>query len=374
MGQAETIIELPQGNHLLGFKEDKRPSRQRFWLFGLISLAVVGMAVFFFARHIMNSVALPKNTIAWALVRGGQNLPDTYPQVWRTSAAGTRLPLILGLVKDDRGWIPYATTNRWNAGGDSLRNQIGPLVIFSDRNLAEVERLDNETLWTAALSLFRHQAFAVADLKYLDPSFDSKIMGPIDADGWQTDLHLTDSPVESPTDKDASINLDVWPQAWPSINQELGQRLNGVGIAERPTYISWNASTDTQALIDLGYAQAPATSTIYNLAGALGLSDEKSMELPDGSSLMELRWPINQLEGRGFGQVSSGITIIRLGQDNIILNPQTVNIPDPKCSKGTTTAYFSAAIPSQLTGIGFFDALPNGLYLINQNGFLKLCW
>jgi hypothetical protein len=373
MGQEETIIELPQGNHLLGFKEDKRPSRQRLWLILAISLAACAMAVFFFARYIIDSIVLPPKTVAWALVRGGTELPTAFPQVWKTAAAETRLPVILGMVKDERGWIPYALTNRRNPNHGFLEYRSGPFVILSDRNFTEALQPEPKLLRQAGLSLLKHPAYIVAELKHIDPSLELTVKGPLGAQGWQTDLPVADSAVGSPQDKDTSINLDVWPQAWPMIHDELSLRLNGAEVMERPTYISWSVATDTEISIDLGYSQAPATSTIYGLAGALGLHDEKSMDLPDGSSLIELRWPINKLEGQDFDRSKPGLTILSLnGEKFHQIVPFTAD-SDSFCKDGIATAYFSNKTIAQVTGLSS-NTLPRGLALSNIKGFLNLCW
>ena len=373
MEQLPLNIELPQSDHLLGFKEDKRPSRLRFWLIALFSLAVCGTAVFLSAKSVIEEIKLPTNTVAWAAMRHGYGLPESAPRVWREAAKDTRWPLIVGIAKDGQGWSFFAVTNRWNDRFAAAKKYSGLLVTASDVE-SPVEALGAEAALRVALSLTTHPAFANLELSRLDPSLDFSLQGPIDGRVWQTNMPLKEPETSLPTDKEFSIDLDTWPEAWPAINAGLKRMLNGVEVAERPSYISWTVASDTARSIDLGFSQAPATSTIYNLAGGLGLYDEAELALPDGSSLIELRWPVEKLKGEQSETSKPGMTVVGLRNENLTFAKQANVDRRPKCDFGKTVAYFSSQAMDKVNIGGGANPFFNGVYFNEDRGILKICF
>lgn len=366
-------IELPQANHLLGFKEDRRPSRLRLWLTILISLMLGGTAVFLVAKMILDDIRLPQSTIAWAALRRGSELPEGSPRIWREAAKDTRWPIILGVARDEQGWIFFTVTNRWNDKFEAVKKYSGPLVLASDRGLAD-QGLGTKAAIQAASSLLVHPAFAQLELSRLDPTLDFTLAGPVDGRIWRTNLPLKQTETLLPTDKEVSLDLETWPEAWPIVNSNLKQLLNGNEVAERPSFISWTVASDTARSIDLGYSQPPATSTIYNLAGAMGLYDEADLALPDGSNLIELRWPAKKLEGTQFDFNTPGLTVVGLRNENLTFSKQNHPEQTSRCGAGKTTAHFSGSVMDKIAGAVANSAFPEGITMLEDAGYLKICF
>ena len=373
MEQQPLNLELPQANHLLGFKEDKRPSRLWFWLIVLASLAICGTAAFLLGKSLLDQAKLPKDTVAWVLLRRGTELPEVAPRIWREATKDTRWPLIIGIAKDEQGWLSFAITHRWNDSFSATKKYSWLLVTAGDRDSA-TKRLDTQGAIQATFSLLTHSAYARLELNQLDPSLDFRLQGPIDGRIWRTNLPLKETTNILPTDKEGSIDLDAWPDAWPAINTELKQMLNGTEVAERPSFISWTVASGTTRLIDLGFNQAPATSTVYSLAGALGVYDEATLTIPDGSSLVELRWPTKKLEGQQIRFDKPGFTILGLRNENMIISKQIQRTERPTCDTGKITAFFSGHALEKLVGVSGEMIFPAGIALLADKGYLKICF
>ena len=96
MEQEPLNIGLQQANHLLGFKEDKRPSRPRFWLAVAASLLLGGAVVFFLLKSVVDGIRLPQTTVAWAVLKRGGELPSIAPRLWREAASRTATESVRG--------------------------------------------------------------------------------------------------------------------------------------------------------------------------------------------------------------------------------------------------------------------------------------
>lgn len=375
MDQTTENLGPQQGNHLLGFKEDKRPSRVGFWLVSLIGLAALGTALVLSGKYLLDSFSFPEGTFAWAVVRNPDVLPPEAPEIWQKATRGSSWPAVVGWAKKDNAVSAFAITHGWTASAGIDRLRIGPFSVASEKTVSGWEKPDASTLGKAALSLLNHQAYIVLKLTGLDPAADIELDGPADGRSWRTNLPLKRTKTVLPTDKTAALDLETWPEAWPAVNVGLKQLLNGTEVSERPAFISWNAAAETTPLeIDLGYGRKPATSTIYNLAGALGLYDESDIALPDGSSLVELRWPIKRLADRDFGRDWPDMTIVGLRQENLVFTQQVKSGQIGRCGNGKPVAFFSQdALRGWLKSdahIGF----PDGLVLLEQDGFLNICF
>ncbi len=373
MEQEPLNIGLQQANHLLGFKEDKRPSRLRFWLAIAASLLLGGTAVFFLLKSVVDGIRLPQTTVAWAVLKRGGELPSIAPRLWREAASRTDAPLIIGLAKDGRGLVPFVITNRWNDGFEAAKKYSGVLMAASEGEIAMDKTVDAQSASQAALAMLTHPAFASLDLKQLDPTLDFILQGPLDGNAWLTNLPLKKTDTNLPTDKDAAIDLETWPEAWPLINSQMKRVLGGTEVAERPSFISWTVASDTSRSIDLGYTQTPATSTIYSLAGALGIYDEASLDLPDGSSLIELRWPVKTLAGKWVEFDKPGLVVLGLMENNLIIDKSSKPIRASGCDQGRATAFFSSELLEKALGLPYKEK-SGGIYFMEDDGYLKICY
>jgi len=373
MEQEPLNIGLQQANHLLGFKEDKRPSRPRFWLAVAASLLLGGAVVFFLLKSVIDGIRLPQTTVAWAVLKRGHELPAAAPRLWREASGRTNAPLIIGLAKDDNGWIPFVVTNRWNDDFDADKAYSGMLMTASERAVTADKTIDTESAAQAALAMATHPAYANLDLKQLDPDLDFVLQGPIDGNVWRTNLPLKKTDTTLPAGKDAAVDLETWPEAWPLINSQMKRILGGTEVAERPAFISWAVASDTSRSIDLGFNRTPATSTVYSLAGALGIYDEANLELPDGSSLIELRWPVKKLDGKWVEFDKPGLVVLGLMDNNLTIGDAPPSSQAKGCGQGRTTAFFSGDALHQALGFSPNSGM-NDLIFMEDNGYLKICY
>ncbi|MBI5654293.1 hypothetical protein HZC53_01380 [Candidatus Uhrbacteria bacterium] len=284
---------LPQANHLLGYAEQKQPPWLKIGLIAISALVLAG-AVLVGGYSILGKVPRIKGQAVVLTVNGGQALPVFVPEIWKRAVKSSNLPVIVGLANESGKMTPYAITNRWASLEAEYFQESDFYNLYSDGPIQTEGYVDFFQIIQAIFDASSGSAHLNLDTSGMSDADGIEISGPIVANSWRSDFKLKHAEGLNSSDKDIFVDLESFPEAWPTINQAV-KNISGIEIDEKPKTIGFNLSPEGLDDLMLTYLETPADTTLLRLAGSIGLSDVMPYVLPDGTTVLELKLPKQKL-------------------------------------------------------------------------------
>ncbi|MFA5936077.1 MAG: hypothetical protein WC787_04475 [Patescibacteria group bacterium] len=330
-------------------------------IFALVTIIALSLFIFF------SSVIMPRDVAVIAFVKSNQPLPDSLPIEWKEArdAAGP-FPAFVGLRRSNDTLVPFAVVPRWSDSASTHKTFFWKTLGVND---AETETTSLRHLADRSFDYLRGSWLVIHPSVFLgDASTHESIGGPFKKSRWRTRASITKSTSEVRSFiGDSYLDLSVMPNAWTNILSGLEEIEYRIPEDVRAQTIRW-AHGATSTAIALDFSEPMTSSTRIALAAAAGLYDEATVALPDGTSLVELREPVEllasttssewSLEKGGMFQLKDAEVLFSTG---LVAWNQT-NVPD-SCP-GSLVAAFRLEFSGQNSMIFF----------IEKKGKLEMCW
>jgi hypothetical protein len=326
---------LPNGSPIVAFGTQGSVGRGFApWMWGVIGAVVV--FVIFFIIVLSLRVPFPKDVRLRAYLGKDAKISDRYPTLWRLANGSHVIPRIIGFYSEDNK--TYAIVPRWQSMPGFTRTNFLAFSLITD----EAVELQSESILRQIPILFKvskHEAFLELTLP------DVTLAGPFDGHTWKTDLAVNQAPSGELPEGDIAVDFQVFPQAWPQIQQTLAQQ--GWMIHDQPQRIGWS-QTEGLPEFSLIYANNVPTTTALSLMSAGGLHDTTKLALPDGEVVSEFTEPTSQIRQEADWELASG-THLLIKQGTIsIQRPGTINKTAPFVCPGVPVARFRLTHEAQL--------------------------
>ena len=319
MSEQDIHGTLPMGSPILAYGTGPRTSHARTIL--AISAGIFVALVVCLVLALRTQVQMPTRIAALMVVRGKTTLPDSAPAVWRQSVAHSSMPVMLGITMDEQGAQPFAVTFSSPVKSTFAHIDSGAVSVLFDDRTTSVQSWPLSRLVSFAFHTITSPAYLQLDASAVDPSFDTRVEGPINSHGiWITDAETKGDGHALPNG-DFSVNLSSFPQTWPFIQQALPQTAALNQAQDTPESIAWNQATSSVPNLILQFPQAPSTSTLLTLAGIAGLSEQVPYRLNDDVIAQELRLPTELLTSTSSAPISTSTTTLTINGNRISIQP-----------------------------------------------------
>lgn len=296
MAPAQMAFHLPPSNPLHGRGISYAYMLCPEGVFRILIGVAISAVIIISAMLMRWWIPLPQHLVALAVVRGGTNLPQAFPSIWREELRTSQMPIFLGLARTSQRIEPFVvscTLLRCTIFPRHLSPS--PRAIKSGESSAHVLTW-NRLAWISGLVF--SPAYLRLDTHEIHPSLQEIVSGPINAFGqWKTNIRLPDassfvSGLRSPLPQaDIALDLERLPEAWPLLLNALRPRGIYLDILEKPSSVGLTFSSSSAPEIELHFAQGYATSTATHFAAAMGIFSTLPYRLADETVVEELRLP-----------------------------------------------------------------------------------
>ena len=310
-----TAPNLPSGSPIIGYGEASRKISGRFVgaIIGLLLVAsLVGglcYALFFATIH------LPDQTIAYAVISGGTELPKEMPRVWREAALHTTNPIVLGLAQTSSTITPYVISPRINQTFGVFSRKENIFQIESDAELS------TSNIITKSASLSWDILRSVGAQAYIHV-FPSELFGETlpSFSGRLSKNHfrISDVDLQNESLENATISASINDANWPVVQAILETTSFGLALDERPSSFSWNSSSGTE-MLRLTYKDQVPESVRRTVFQYVGTTSSTSFKLPDGTIAEELEIPQNSTLNSIRAEITT--TSVRFGENPTDVTP-----------------------------------------------------
>ncbi len=287
---------LPSSSPLLGFGNTTQTHLPRLGWWALVGAAAALLLAAALVYFPLSAKLLPADAPVLAVAKGGSQLPDLAPDVWRQAARSTSWPVIFGVAKSDQGFASFAVTSRFAVVSSAWHESTGLFTIWSDKPLILDHRLGFGFLAGSSFNLIWHPMFLSVDAGELAADKTLRISGPVQDGKWQTDLALPQGQGLQSSDADVLIDTQIMPEAWPAISQALKPYGIETDDLPVPSLVGWKYTDSDTPDIVLGFTAPPSSATLLKLASAAGLYDVVPYQLQDGTQALELKPPVGEIQ------------------------------------------------------------------------------
>lgn len=286
-----------------------------------------------------------KNPSSHIMIHGGTSLPEAAPLPWRESVSASAFPVIIGTASVENEFEPYAVIPRFQPTTGLNRQNHGLFTLVSEHPL----EIQTESLLSILPKLWSlRSTLAYISLYIYESANVTTISGGFDGHLWQTNLALSTDDTKL-SNWSNELNLNLFPQSWPQINQKLSQILN-LQDNTRPTSLSWETQNEQISNIKLTYPQTVPSSTAIQVLGNFGIYDTTLLNLPDGTAIEEFQNPTKRFAANTSTtwQGTSGTQISIQGTTLEVQQSQPLITTTSSCDEGQVILRLASSTVSRL--------------------------